>query len=43
MNNFFFMRIGAKCIYFGPVHLIEIESTFEAPVLEIKEDTTDEI
>lgn len=43
MNNFFFLRIGTKCIYFGPVNLIEIESTFEAPVLEIKEEISDEI
>lgn len=43
MNNFFFIRFGSKCIYFGPVHLIEIESTFEAPVLEIKEDVNYEI
>lgn len=43
MNNFFFLRFGAKCIYIGPVHLIEVESSFEAPVLEIKEEISDEI
>lgn len=43
MNSFFFLRVGTKCIYFGPVHLIEIESTFEAPVLEIKEENSNEI